>query len=124
MKIIRTLFLYLNHFTFIGFLYAGILIYPGLLDSRTGILCLVLFIVYSLVSFLMFFVKSKEEQYSALNNFVVCFLHVYFMFVTYRYTSSIGLQLTNQMFFPINYFISALSMFVLSANKIILWLSK
>lgn len=124
MNKIRTLFLYLNHFTFIGFLYAGIILYPGLLDSNSGIACLILFIIYSLVTFLMFFIKSKEEQSNALNNFVVCFLHIYFIFVAYRYTSSVGIQLTNQMFFPINYFISGLSMFILSANKIILWLSK
>lgn len=124
MKIINTIFLYLKHITFIGFLYAGILIYPGLLESKVGICCLILFLVYSIVSFLMFFIKSNEEQNNILNNFVMTFLHVYFMFITYKYMSSVGLELVNENFFPINYFIAGLSMFVLSINKFILWLSK
>ena len=124
MKIINTILLYLKHITFIGFLYAGILIYPGLLESKVGICCLILFLVYSIVSFLMFFIKSNEEQNNILNNFVMTFLHVYFMFITYRYMSSVGLELVNENFFPINYFIAGLSMFVLSINKFILWLSK
>lgn len=124
MKIIRTILLYLKHITFIGFLYAGILLYPGLIESKIGICCLVFFIVYSIVTFLMFFVKSKGEQDNSLNNFVMSFLHLYFMFITYRYTSSIGLELVNESFFPINYFIASLSMFILSANKFILWFSK
>ena len=124
MKIIRTIFLYLKHITFIGFLYAGILLYSGLLESKVGICCLILFLVYSIVSFLMFFIKSNEEQNNILNNFVMCFLHMYFVFITYRYMSSVGLELVNENFFPINYFIAGLSMFVLSINKFILWLSK
>lgn len=124
MKIINTIFLYLKHITFIGFLYASILLYPGLLGSDIGKCCLVFVIIYSLVTFLMFFIKSKEEQNNFLNNFVVSFLHLYFMFITYRYISSLGLELTNKMFFPTNYFIATLSMFILSANKFILWFSK
>lgn len=124
MNIVRNLFYYLRNLTFICFLYASVVLYPGLTKNTFGIICLVLVIVYSLATFFMMFVKNSDETDNIFNNIVICILHFYFCFVTYRYVNSIGFELANKNFFTLNYFIASLSMFILTFNKFILWLNK
>lgn len=116
--------LYLKYLTFICFLYAAVSIYPGLIKDKMGIVCLIFIVLYSLVTFFMIFVKSKEEESNVFNNIVTCILHFYFCFITFRYYNSLGFKLDDSYFFTINYFIAALSMFILGFNKFILWLNK
>ena len=123
MKIFNIIVFYLKYLTFIGFIYAGVLLYPGLIVDKVGFTCLVLTVIYIVITFLMFFLKPKSEENNTFNNLVICLLHIYFMFLAYRYITLNGLQLAEPKFFQINYFIASLSIFILSFNKIILYLS-
>lgn len=115
------IFYYLKYISFILFLYSAIVLYPGFMELKIGIVCLILLVVYSLVTFIMFFYKSSFEQYNLLNNFVLCFLHFYTCFVAYKY-SSIGdvFGVSNTYYFHLNFFVIALCLFTLTINKIIL----
>ena len=73
----------------------------------------------------MFFVKNKNEENSLLNNFVLCFLHIYICFLAYRYSIVHNTMFSNvDMYFKVNFFIISLCMFILTINKIILANSK
>ena len=115
---------YFKYITFICFLYASILLYPGLVKEKMGIICLIMVIIYSITTFIMIFVKNKDEEKNIFNNIVISILHFYFCFVTFRYRNTIGFQLTDTYFFPLNYFISSLAMLILTFNKLILWQNK
>ena len=123
MKVFNAILFYFKYLTFIGFIYAGVLLYPGLIENKIGIVCLVLLIIYIITTFFMFFVKSKNEEKNTFNNLVICLLHLYFMFLAYRYITLNGLELVEPRFFQINYFIASLSIFILTINKLILFLS-
>ena len=85
------------------FLCAAIVIYPGLISLKMGICLLVLLIIYSIVSFIMFFIKRPGEQFNVLNNIVLCFLHIYFCFIAYKYQSISGtLGDINDSYFSLN----------------------
>ena len=123
MKVFNAILFYFKYLTFIGFIYAGVLLYPGLIENKIGIVCLALLIIYIITTFFMFFVKSKNEEKNTFNNLVICLLHLYFMFLAYRYITLNGLELVEPRFFQINYFIASLSIFILTFNKIILYIS-
>ena len=121
MNFVNNLFYYLKYITFIMFLCAAIAIYPGLISLKMGICLLVLLIIYSVVSFIMFFIKRPGEQFNVLNNIVLCFLHIYFCFIAYKYQSISGtLGDINDSYFSLNYFVTSLCLFTLTINKFIL----
>lgn len=112
---------YLKYISFIPFLYASIIIYSGLVSEKMGICLLVLLIIYSIITFIMFLAKKKEEQYNIMNNLVLFFLHLYFCFIAYKYqTISTSLTDINSTYFTLNYFVTALCLFTLTINKFIL----
>lgn len=121
MSTFKNFLFHFKYISFIFFLYAGVILYPSLVSMNIGICCLVLLVIYSITTFIMFFVKSSEEQYNVLNNFVLCFLHIYFCFIAYKYYS-IGdaFGIANTTYFNLNYFVAALCLFVLTINKFIL----
>ena len=123
MSVMNKILFYFKYLTFAGFIYAGIVLYPGLISDNIGIICLVLMIIYIITTFFMFFIKSKQEENNTFNNLVICLLHLYFMFLAYRYVTLSGLELIEPRFFQINYFIASLSIFILTINKLILFLS-
>ena len=102
-------------------MYSAIVLYPGFISIKMGIICLVLLVIYSIITFIMFFTKSSGEQYSLLNNFVLCFLHVYTCFIAYKY-DLIGdvFDVSTTSYFNLNFFVIALCLFTLTINKIIL----
>ena len=120
MGVVNKLFLYARHISFILFLYAGIVLYPDFVSSPFNCVFFVIFLGYSFLSFLFFFIKSEGEQGSSFNNFVLCFLHVYFLFVALRYESYVGLDFSGNIYFFINYLVLSFVMLVLSVNKFIL----
>lgn len=121
MKKVNNLLLYLRHITFIAFLWAGIILFPAFDKFDYGNLCFVFFIIYSIVTIIMFFVKPKFEQDNFLNNLVLCLLHAYFCFIAYKYSGvSDVFGVTNVFYFKLSFSISSLCMFVLTVNKFIL----
>ena len=117
--------LYLRHLSFIAFLWAMIVLYPSFSKYTLGSLCLSFAFIYICITFIMFFVKNKNEENSLLNNFVLCFLHVYICFLAYRYSIISNTVFTNMdMYFKINYFIISICIFILTVNKVILANSK
>lgn len=121
MNAFRNFLYYFKYISFICFLYAAIVLYPGFISIKMGIICLVLLVIYSIITFIMFFTKSSGEQYSLLNNFVLCFLHVYTCFIAYKY-DLIGdvFDVSTTSYFNLNFFVIALCLFTLTINKIIL----
>ena len=121
MNAFRNFLYYFKYISFIFFLYSAIVLYPGFISLKIGTICLALLVIYSIVTFIMFFIKSSSEQYSLLNNFVLCFLHVYTCFVAYKY-NLIGdvFDVSITSYFNLNFFVIALSLFTLTINKIIL----
>lgn len=120
MGVVNKLFLYARHISFILFLYAGIILYPGFVSTPFNCAFFIVFLIYSLLSFVFFFIKSSGEQGSFLNNFVLCFLHIYFLFVAFRYDSSVGLDFSGDFYFFVNYLVLSFVMIVLCVNKFIL----
>lgn len=120
MSLFRNLVYYFKYISFICFLYGIIVLYPGLLSLKMGICCLVCVIIYSIVSFVMFFAKFNGEQYGLLNNIVVCVLHGYFCFIAYKYSlvGSISIGI-NDFYFSLNFFVGCLCLVVLTVNKFI-----
>lgn len=117
--------LYLRHISFIAFLWAMIVLYPGFSKYDLGTLCFSFSFIYICITFIMFFVKDKNEENSLLNNFVLCFLHIYICFLAYRYSIVHNTMFSNvDMYFKVNFFIISLCMFILTINKIILANSK
>lgn len=121
MNAFRNFLYYFKYISFILFLYSAIVLYPGFISIKMGIICLVLLVIYSIITFIMFFTKSSGEQYSLLNNFVLCFLHVYTCFIAYKY-DLIGdiFYVSTTSYFNLNFFVIALCLFTLTINKIIL----
>ena len=121
MNAFRNFLYYFKYISFILFLYSAIVLYPGFISIKMGIICLVLLVIYSIITFIMFFTKSSGEQYSLLNNFVLCFLHVYTCFIVYKY-DLIGdvFDVSTTSYFNLNFFVIALCLFTLTINKIIL----
>ena len=121
MNAFRNFLYYFKYISFILFLYSAIVLYPGFISIKMVIICLVLLVIYSIITFIMFFTKSSGEQYSLLNNFVLCFLHVYTCFIAYKY-DLIGdvFDVSTTSYFNLNFFVIALCLFTLTINKIIL----
>ena len=121
MNAFRNFLYYFKYISFICFLYAAIVLYTGFISIKMGIICLVLLVIYSIITFIMFFTKSSGEQYSLLNNFVLCFLHIYTCFIAYKY-DLIGdvFDVSTTSYFNLNFFVIALCLFTLTINKIIL----
>ena len=121
MNAFRNFLYYFKNISFILFLYSAIVLYPGFISIKMGIICLVLLVIYSIITFIMFFTKSSGEQYSLLNNFVLCFLHIYTCFIAYKY-DLIGdvFDVSTTSYFNLNFFVIALCLFTLTINKIIL----
>lgn len=121
MIIFKNILYYLKYFSFICFLIAAVIVYPSLMSFNMGICCLVLTVLYSIVTIVMFLSKNKGEQYNIFNNFVLCFLHFYFCFIAYKYYS-VGdvFNDQNNLYFSLNYFVASLCLFILTINKFIL----
>lgn len=122
MNTCKNILYYFKYVTFVLFLYASIVLFPNLITLKMGIVCLILIILFSIVTFVMFFLKKSGEQFNILNNFVLCLLHLYFCFIAYRYQASIGsFNDLNNTYFTLNYFVTSLCLFTLTVNKFILF---
>lgn len=121
MNAFRNFLYYFKYISFILFLYSAIVLYPSFISFKIGTICLILLVIYSIITFIMFFTKSRGEQYSLLNNFVLCFLHIYTCFVAYKY-DLIGdvFDASTTSYFNFNFFVISLCLFTLTINKIIL----
>lgn len=120
MGIVSKLFLYGRHVSFALFLYAGIILYPDFVSSSFNLVFFGIFLFYSFLSFLFFFIKADAEQGNCFNNFVLCFIHIYFLFVAFRYESLMGLDVSGDIYFFINYLSLGFVLLVLSVNKFVL----
>ncbi len=119
MKAFSLITYYLKNITFIGFLISGIILYTDFIKSNFGIICFVLFMIYSLISFILFFVKNKHESEHSINNLVVIFLHCYLMIVAFRYLNGMNTVISNNSFFDINYIMISVAILTLAINKIL-----
>lgn len=121
MNAFRNFLYYFKYISFILFLYSAIVLYPSFISLKIGTICLILLVIYSIITFIMFFTKSRGEQYNLLNNFVLCFLHIYTCFVAYKY-NLIGdvFDASTTSYFNFNFFVISLCLFTLTINKIIL----
>lgn len=119
MKIANTVLFYLKYLTFAGFIYATIVMYPGLISDKIGIVCLVCAIIYILVSFAVFFKKTCSDRNNFLNGLVILLLHLYFMFLAYKYITLNGFLIENYRLFQLNYVVAGLAILILTFNKIL-----
>ena len=121
MNNINRLLLYIRHISFIAFLIAIIVLYPGFKKYNLGNICLFVTFAYIIITFIMFFIKNKYEENSFFNNFVLCFLHIYICYVAYRYylvkDYAIG---GNDNYFGFNFLMISICMIILCFNKILI----
>ena len=125
MKLIRNILLYLRHISFIAFLVAIIILFSAFGKYYLGNVCLIVSFLYIIVTFIVIFIKNKNEESSLLNNFVLCLLHLYICFVAYKY-SIIGnypINVNNE-YFSFNFLIISICMTILCLNKIIIMNNK
>lgn len=120
MNALKKFFYYFKYISFILFSCATIVLYPGFTSLKIGICCLVLVIVYAVVTFVMFFTKFHGEQYNLLNNFVLCFLHLYTCFIAYKYDAIGDVFGISMAYFKLNFFVISLCLFTLTINKLLL----
>ena len=125
MKLARKILLYLRHISFIMFLIAMIIMLPGFYKYDTGTICLITSLVYTIITFIVMFIKNKNEESSFFNNFVLCFLHLYICLVAYKY-NMIGNYATNinNEYFSFNFLMISICMGILCVNKLIIINSK
>ncbi len=119
-KIIKKLFLYIKHITFIIFLISGIVLFQGFTKIDYGMICFILFLIYSFISIIIFLIKPKESE-NILNNIVAIFLHIYFSFIAYKFLlvyNSFGIE--NSIYFKMNFIFSSVCLLVFSINNIII----
>ena len=117
----RKLVLYLRHISFILFLLALIILYSSFEEFKYGQLCLIVSLIYIFVTFVMFFIKNKDEESNIFNNFVLCFLHTYICFVAYKYYLIKDFPIiSNSDYFSFNLLMISVCMSVLCINKIII----
>ena len=125
MKKLNSLILYIRHISFIAYLIAMIYLYTAFYKYSFGVICLIFSFFYIITTFVMFFIKNKNEENSILNNLVLCFLHSYICFLAYRYSSVYNVAFIHvDDYFKINFFIIAICLFTLTMNKIIITNSK
>lgn len=124
MKALKSFITILRHISFILFLYSAIIFYPLFNKILYGNIYLVIFIMYIAMTFIAFFIKSKDEEESILNNIVICLLHFYFLFITYSYSKISIYSIDYFKTFDLTYFILIFCMFILTMNKILLINSK
>lgn len=120
MNSLKKILYYFKYISFIFFLCATIVLYHGFTSFKIGICCLVLVIVYAVVTFVMFFTKFHGEQYNLLNNFVLCFLHLYTCFIAYKYDAIGDVFGISMAYFKLNFFVISLCLFTLTINKLLL----
>ena len=119
--VVKNITLYIKHLSFIAFLIAGIVLYPILIEYQMGKLCLIIFLVYTIITFITIFIKNEIETYNVVNNIVVCALHIYTCFIAYKYyLVSDVVFINNAEYFNLNFLMLAICILVLTVNKIIL----
>lgn len=121
MKILKNVLLYFRYVSFIAFLVAIIIMYPGFHKYNSGNVCLILSFIYIIMTFIMMFIKNYDEENSIFNNFVLCFLHIYICFVAYKYhvIGNYAIDVNNE-YFSFNFLMISVCMFILSVNKVII----
>ena len=121
----KQLVLYLRHISFILFLLAEIVLYSSFEKFKFGKLCLIISLIYIIVTFIMFFIKNKYEESNIFNNFVLCFLHLYIYFVASKYYLVKDYPvINNSNYFSFNLLMISICMSILCINKIIIALDK
>ena len=117
--------LYSRHISFIIFLIAEIILYPSFEKFEFGKICLIVSLVYIVVTFIMFFVKNKNEESSVFNNFVLCFLHIYILFVAYKYYLIKDYAIiSNTSYFSFNFLMISICISILCINKLLITIEK
>lgn len=125
MKTFKEILLYIRHISFIAFLVAIIVLYPSFDKYKIGNICLIVSLVYIILTFMMIFVKNKNEEDNFLSNIVLCFLHLYICFVAYKYQTIGSYALFNNTeYFSFNFLMISICMGILCANKLIIASSK
>ena len=107
------------------FLIATIILFPGFNKYNLGNVCLIVSLIYIVVTFIVIFIKNKNEEFSLFNNFVLCFLHLYICFVAYKYTiiGNYAISVNNE-YFSFNFLMISICMGILCVNKLIIINSK
>ena len=117
--------LYSRHISFIIFLIAEIILYPSFEKFEFGKICLIVSLVYIVVTFIMFFVKNKNEESSVFNNFVLCFLHIYILFVAYKYYLIKDYAIiSNTSYFSFNFLMISICISILCINNLFITIEK
>lgn len=120
-NIIKTIMIYSRHISFIAFLVAIILLYPSFEKTKYGTICFYISIVYIITTFIMFFIKNKQEETNLLNNFVLIFMHLYICFIAYKYQTIANYLIdSNTSYFSFNYIIISICITVLIINKLLI----
>lgn len=121
MKTLSNIMLYLRHISFIEFLICMIILYSAFFKFDLGIVCLIISFIYIIMTFVLFFIKNKNEENNIFNNFVLIFLHSYVGIVAYRYLIiANSAVMSNATYFSYNFFMISLCLFILTINKIII----
>lgn len=119
MNDIKIVFLYIRHLSFIAFLGALIVLFPGFKSYEVGNTCFLVSIIYIVITFIVFLIKSKEEEYNLLNNFVLSFLHIYICLIAYKYSFSRTYVIGDSSnYFEFNFLIISICMTILTFNKL------
>lgn len=113
--------LYLKHFSFIAFLVAMVILYSSFHKYSLGTFCLIVSYIYIIITFIMMFIKNKNEETGIFNNLVICFLHIHICYIAYRYylikDFTIG---ANDQYFKFNFLMISICMTILCFNKILI----
>ena len=121
MERLKEIILYLRHISFIAFIICIIILYSGFLKYSIGNVCLVVSFIYIIMTFLLFFIKNRNEESNTFNNIVLIFLHFYICVVAYRYIIiASNAMMENTTYFSFNFFMISLCLSILSVNKIII----
>ncbi len=121
MKKLNKCFLYVRHVSFIAFLIAIIILYPAFMKYDLGNICFIISFLYIISTFIMFFIKSINEENNLFNSLVLCFLHIYICYVSYRYYLIKDYAITGDgSYFKFNFLMISICMIILCFNKIII----
>lgn len=116
--IINTILKYIRHISFILFLIAMIYLFPSFKKIDFGNTCFFISIVYIITTFIMFFIKNKQEETNTLNNFVLTFMHLYICLIAYKYQEISNYIINNNAsYFKFNFIIISICMVILIINK-------
>lgn len=121
MKKIQNTLLYIRHFSFIAFLIAMTILYPAFNKFKLGNIYIVIFLIYILSTFIMFFIKNKNEEDNILNSIVVTFLNIYICLIAYKYNILSSYVIDNSYsYFNFNITMIAFCMLIITINKLII----